>query len=105
MQLIIPFHSFVDLITNSSTEIYILASESTIKFIKQLVDNILTEGGSTKTFDDMFTAELSEVRERCYGSERDVIVKAKTDSENAKKAAEILSDLSGLFSIDGAYNG
>lgn len=54
----IKIHSFIDVITNSSTEIYVQASESTIKSVKELVNGLLKMGGSTKTADDLFTFEL-----------------------------------------------
>ena len=38
---IIKIHSFVDVITNSSTEIYIQATERTIEQIKVLINSIL----------------------------------------------------------------
>ena len=56
--IIIPIHSFVDLITNSSSESYISSSESTIKAVKELVNNILELAGSTQKFDDLFTIDI-----------------------------------------------
>lgn len=58
MTIVIPIHSFVDLITNSSSEIFVEASTKTITAIKKMLDNVLTAGGSTKTADDLFTFEL-----------------------------------------------
>lgn len=51
-------HSFIDIITNSSTEIYVQASEHTIKNIKNMVNSILALGGSTLKSDDLFTMTL-----------------------------------------------
>jgi hypothetical protein len=56
--LVIPIHSFVDLITNSSSETYIYASDSTIKCVKTLIDNLLKGVGSDKTADDLFTFDI-----------------------------------------------
>jgi hypothetical protein len=39
---ILPVHSFVDVITNSSSEIFVAADKSTITAIKKLVDNIIS---------------------------------------------------------------
>jgi len=56
--LIIPLHSFVDIITNSSTEIYVAADEGTINAIKEIVNDILKLGDCKCTFDDYFTADV-----------------------------------------------
>lgn len=52
--LIIPIHSFVDVITNSSSEIFISADEGTVKAVKELIDTLLKGVGSAKTSDDLF---------------------------------------------------
>lgn len=57
-RLVIPIHSFVDLITNSSSEIYIYASDGTIKSVKELINNLLRGVGSDKTADDLFTFDV-----------------------------------------------
>lgn len=57
--LIIPVHSFVDVITNSSSEIYVSAGKSTVKAIKELVNNILLIAGSKQTADDLFNIDIT----------------------------------------------
>jgi hypothetical protein len=106
-KLTIPMHSFVDLITNSSTEIYIQASEKTIESIKALVNNILKLGNSDVTCDDLFTIELGEAEESYEGyKSASLIVKNRDEnSELGKKTAAVLANLTGMFSIDAAYNG
>ena len=52
--LIIPVHSFVDVITNSSSEIFISADDGTVKAVKELINNLLKGVGSDKTADDLF---------------------------------------------------
>jgi len=54
----IPIHSFVDLITNSSTEIFVQATDKTIKTAKDIVNDLLTFNGSTQTADELFTFSL-----------------------------------------------
>lgn len=99
-------HSFVDLITNSSTEIYIEATEKTIESIKALVDNILKLGNSKLTCDDLFTIELNpdEVAEEandCGYKNVGLIVKQRDpNSELGKVTADTLADLTNMFSID-----
>jgi hypothetical protein len=48
----------VDLITNSSTEIYVQASQNTIGAIKRVVDAVLVASGSTSKADDLFEFDL-----------------------------------------------
>lgn len=68
-QITIAVHSFVDLITNSSSEIFVQANAGTIKAIKGMFDNVLKCAGSTKSADDLFTFELGyEVQDSDYNS-------------------------------------
>lgn len=55
----INIQSISDLITNSSTEVFIVYEESNIRSIKELVNSILSLNGDGKTFDDYFTIEMS----------------------------------------------
>lgn len=103
--LTIPIHSFVDLITNSSTEVYVNADNGTIQAVKELINNILQGSGSTYNCDDLFDITLD-------GNEDDVthgiVVTAKSDVPNLSNvtaAAKILSNLTGLFDITAEYNG
>jgi hypothetical protein len=57
-QMVINIHSFVDLITNSSSEIYVYASDGTVKAVKDLINNLLKGVGSDKTADDLFTFDV-----------------------------------------------
>lgn len=115
----IPMHSFVDLITNSSTEIYIEATDKTIESIKALVDNILKLGGSDLKCDDLFVIEIDEQefekryeqsyeeykKEDSWGDYKDVglIVKCRdTNNELGKKTADVLAHLTRMFRIDAA---
>jgi hypothetical protein len=118
--LTIPIHSFVDLITNSSTEIYIEADKGTIEAVKALVNNLLKVAKSDLTADDLFTITLltknddyefvenpEKVSESDEGyREAKISVVAKdSDSVEAQAAAKVLSDLTGLFDINASYNG
>jgi hypothetical protein len=104
---IINIHSFVDLITNSSSEIFVCASDKTITAVKSIINNVLLLGGSKITADDLFEFAL-EKDEESYGGDYEVIgmiVKPKdADSELGKVAAKLLSNLTGLFEIDSQYN-
>ena len=55
---VIDVHSFVDVITNSSTTVYVRAGEGSIKAIKKFIDGILEKGGSKKKADDLFEFKI-----------------------------------------------
>ena len=93
---IIPIHSFVDLITNSSSETYINADKNTVEAIKLLVDNILKSGGSDKKCDDLFKVELNH---------SDIVVTPLNNDETTVAAASRLASLTNIFEISGEYNG
>ena len=98
----IRIHSFVDLITNSSTEIYIQATEKTVELLKAMINNILLVGKSELTCDDLF--EISTVGEGgdYYNT---VTISVKCKNGDGQVAADILSDLTGLFNMSAEYNG
>lgn len=114
-----PVHSFVDLITNSSTEIYIEATEKTVKAVKDLINKLLLAAGSAVKCDDLFTVEIDKEKYQDrydekyedYDSGNDggrsvyLIVKCRdTNNKAGKEAASILSSLSSLFNIGETYN-
>jgi hypothetical protein len=92
----IKIHSFSALITNSSSEVFVSADQSTIDGVKEIVNNLLKIGGSTLAFDDLFRAEIDS---------DGITVTVINDSVEAKRVAQLLSNLTGLFSIDATYNG
>lgn len=51
-------HSFVDVITNSSTMVYISADKSSIDSVKNFINKILKISNSDKTADDLFEFEV-----------------------------------------------
>jgi len=55
--MLIRFHSFTDLITNSSSTVYIYLTEKTEEVIKDLVRLLLSRNGSNETFDSLFSIE------------------------------------------------
>jgi phosphoglycerate-specific signal transduction histidine kinase len=57
--LTINIHSFVDLITNSSTEIFVQASDQTVKSVKKLIDELLKLGNSQYKCEDLFDIYLT----------------------------------------------
>lgn len=123
-------HSFVDIITNSSTEIYVAATNKTIKTLKSLIDNLLKLGKSKSTCDDLFTIEIDKERfkedyawreesktsadefynqwekesqDDCESAYKNVYLKVKCRDENnplGEETSKILSHLTGMFSIE-----
>jgi len=60
----VKIHSLVDVITNSSTVIYVQSHNNTIKYAKDLINNLLKISGSDKTADDLFIFKLEVNREQ-----------------------------------------
>jgi hypothetical protein len=115
----IPIHSFVDLITNSSTEIYIQAKQKTVDTVKEIINHLLkigNEGKPAYSADDLFEISLfntSAADRKEYGEddeERDcdtiiLVVKEKYgDSELQKKTAELISALFGTLEVGESYD-
>ena len=90
--LVVPVHSFVDLITNSSSEIFVSANKGTVTAVKKLVNNLIIAGGGTKTCDELFDIDVAYVCETGSGEEvlltkSEISAKRKELAANAKKNA------------------
>ena len=55
---IITYHSFIDLITNSSTQVYVSVRERAIATLHELVNNVLALDESTLKSEDLFNIEI-----------------------------------------------
>ena len=112
----IPVHSFVDLITNSSTEIYIQATDKTIETIKKIIDNLLENTNSKLKTDDLFEFSLVntslEDRKKYYKNEElsenecdtiELKVKNKSDDVLIKETSELLQNLFDTLHIEASY--
>ena len=86
----IPIHSFVDLITNSSSETYVTATKKTVKTLEELVDSLLE--GTGKTCSDVLEIEFVDGDE--YTAAK-IVAKAKDPS--CEKTAKILNKLASTF--------
>ena len=93
MKIVIPVHSFVDVITNSSSEIFVSATDRTIEVAKNIVNEVLSAGGSLAKCDDLFKVSLlyhvryydddaSDTVEKEFSNEADA---AKFREENEDK--------------------
>ena len=58
MKILIPIHSFVNLITNSSSELFVSATEATVKTIKEVLQAFLDAAECGLTVDDVWTVKL-----------------------------------------------
>lgn len=58
-KIIIPIHSFIDVITNSSTSVYVGCHDNTIKFAIELIDDILRISGIDKKAEDIFEFKIT----------------------------------------------
>lgn len=86
--------SFTDIVTNSSTEVFVRVKEAAINTIKELINNLLKISGSTLQADDLFTIEI------LYNDSSDLMVTPKQDTTECIEAAVILSSLRSLFNYE-----
>lgn len=58
MHLIIPVHSVIDVITNSSSEVFVTANTKTIEIVKEIINTYLKDACYAETADQLFDIEL-----------------------------------------------
>lgn len=86
----IKIQSVSDIITNSSTEVFMVYDNSAFKNIKELVNAILALAGSNQTFDDLFEIKacvseyfLDEYPEYAGLTENEILERARMiDKDN-----------------------
>lgn len=92
---IINIQSITDIVTNSSTEVFIRVKETAINTVKELINDLLKISGSTLQADDLFTIEI------LYDDDgSDLMVTPKQDTTECIEAAVILSSLRSLFNYE-----
>ena len=96
----IKIQSVSDVITNSSTEIYVEATEHTLNGIKNIVNSILKSVNSEYTADDLFEFSLEDI-DTDYPYKRNYIVTPK--KPEYKYAAVALCNLDQLFDMEAVY--
>lgn len=87
-------YSITDIVTNSSTEVFIRVKETAINTVKELINDLLKISGSTLQADDLFTIEI------LYDDSSDLMVTPKQDTTECIEAAVILSSLRSLFNYE-----
>jgi hypothetical protein len=85
--IVIKIHSFVDVITNSSTSIYVESSESSVKMTKELIAKLFKASNINKSVDELFDI---------YIEADDLIIKPKKTDQEAIRLKE---QIQGIFEI------
>lgn len=67
----ISYHSFIDMITNSSTMVYVECHAKTKEFLFEFIDSLLKIAGSNKKAEDLFVVKIK----------RDCFYNYNTDTE------------------------
>ena len=93
----IPFHSFISLITNSSSEVFISVNDSIVETIHGIVNNALASQGVTVKSEDLIDITVEEDKERGDTGEHPKYVLAKAKDKKCKEAAELINKLNHLF--------
>lgn len=92
----INIQSYIDVITNSSTEVWQIATEQSVTMIKDVFNAVLEYAGSRDTADDLFDFELR--------SDSVLIIPKYKDDGNAEIFLRV-NQINDLFEHDGEYNG
>lgn len=104
-KLIIPIQSFIDVVTNSSTEIFVEATTHTKNHIISMVNEILKAGGSDKICDDLFEIRLIDPTDEDDWSDDKSHIEVTAKNPEHSEAATYLETLSDIFDITADYNG
>ena len=90
----IPLHSFVDLITNSSSETFVAADRQTVSALEDIIDALLSSVGSDQKCHDLFRIGL-DTEDGGYGHYKILYVEAR--NPKCRLAAKALDQLREAF--------
>ncbi len=90
----IPLHSFVDLITNSSSETFVSADRQTVSTLEDIIDVLLSSVGSDQKCHDLFRIGL-DTEDGGYGHYKILYVEAR--NPKCRLAAKALDQLREAF--------
>ena len=90
----IPLHSFVDLITNSSSETFVSADRQTVSTLEDIIDVLLISVGSDQKCHDLFRIGL-DTEDGGYGHYKILYVEAR--NPKCRLAAKALDQLREAF--------
>ncbi len=111
LTLLISVHSFVDVITNSSSEIFVTANEKTVALVKELINFHLKDAHYAETADELFDVKLvfkgyddntgAEIEQSEYSPSK-IRITTKSSVENPRliELAKILNKLNSLFTTE-----
>lgn len=81
----INVHSFIDVITNSSTESYVRSNKKSIEFMHEFINEILKQSGSDRKSEDLFEFTIvpteDAIQNALYGIADDLQTVGMTYSE------------------------
>jgi len=93
----IPIHSFIDVITNSSTSVYVGCHGNTIKFATDMIDSLLKAAGSDKTADDIFefkiTVEKSGETEKIWENLSEYYTDSELEGKDNNAKTEMINSV------------
>ena len=101
-KLTINLHSFVDIITNSSTVIYTGVQDNAIDAMKGIINEVLRAAGSEKTSDDLYEISVlsrEKIREELLNRE-DIEEHSEEYWDLYDEVDEKLADMPGQISAD-----
>ena len=90
----IPLHSFIDLITNSSSETFVAADRQTVSALEGIIDVLLSSVGSDQKCHDLFRIGL-DTEDGGYGHYKILYVEAR--DPKCRLAAKALDQLREAF--------
>lgn len=94
-------HSFVDLITNSSSELFIAANNQTLTTVRAIINETLKLGGSAKCCDDLVLLTLVP-GDFSDGTTTNIRCVAK--AEGTEEIARLIDGLKGSFGREMVMN-
>lgn len=90
----ICIHSFVDLITNSSSESFVAANDRTLEAVRKIINATLKAGGSTKCCDDLVLLKLEPGD---YNEGTTTNIKCVPKAEGTEELAKLIDGLKSSF--------
>jgi hypothetical protein len=102
-------HSYIDVITNSSTEIYISTHSQSVEYVRGIINSVLKAGQSKYTCDDLFIVQTTEPENSssyCDYEENNINIlpKANLPIEVMEAAKYINSVIQNIFHIEATEN-
>ena len=98
-KIVLNVHSFNDIITNSSSEIFVNCNNKTIKAVKTLIDYFLEKGGSTKTADDLFVFKIVSDNAQDHLTLKSESCLEIITKSNAEEVVNLTNEIKNAFSI------